>query len=71
MVRQGSFIKIRNKLSSAEISLTSVSSAQLWLAQQSSVAEPQTHLYLPHRLVVDFTIDGPTTTTLSLSRLAQ
>ena len=28
-----------------------------------SIAEPQTHLYLPHRLVVDFTIDGPTTTT--------
>ena len=39
------------------------------------IAEPQTHLYLPHRLVVDITIDGPTTTTttttlsqLSLSR---
>merc|ERR1711954_432670 len=24
------------------------------------IAKPQTHLYLPHRLVVDFTIDGPT-----------
>ena len=34
------------------------------------IAEPQTHLYLPHRLVVDITIDGPTTTTTpdSLSR---
>ena len=29
----------------------------------SKIAEPQTHLYLPHRLVVDITIDGPTTTT--------
>ena len=26
------------------------------------IAEPQTHLYLPHRLVVDITIDSPTTT---------
>ena len=27
------------------------------------IAEPQTHLYLPHRLVVGITIDSPTTTT--------
>ena len=34
---------------------------KLFYCQQ--IAEPQTHLYLPHRLVVDITIDGPTTTT--------
>ena len=35
--------------------------------KEPPIAEPQTHLYLPHRLVVDITIDGPTTTT-TLSR---
>ena len=35
-----------------------------------NIAEPQTHLYLPHRLVVDITIDSPTTTTTTTTTLS-